>query len=64
MFDSAIANGAGNHLLKKLENFKEIVSDPDTKNELLKMEGTHKQKCIYALDKIQKAVGQVLNKMR
>lgn len=62
---SAVARGANNHLLKKLENFKEIISDPDTKDELLKMsDPTIKQKCTFALVKIQKAVELMLKKMK
>jgi len=63
-YDSAVEHGANNHLLKKLENFKEIISDPDTKKELLEMTEPQKQKCIFALNKIQKAVDQTLKKIQ
>jgi hypothetical protein len=63
-YNSAIVRGANNHLLKKLENFKEIISDPDTKNELLEMPESLMQQCTFALIKIQKAVEQMLKKMK
>jgi hypothetical protein len=63
-YNSAIARGANNHLLKKLENFKEIISDPDTKKELLEMPEIQKQKCTFALMKIQRAVEQIIKKIK
>lgn len=62
-FDSAIARGANNQVLKKIENFKEMISDPDTKDELLGMPENQQKKCKFALLKIQKAVDKMLKKM-
>jgi hypothetical protein len=40
-----------------------MISDPDTKEELLGMPENQQKKCKFALLKIQKAVEQMLKKM-
>lgn len=48
-YEAAIDRGANNQVLKKLENFKKMISDPDTKDELLEMPDNQQNKCIFTL---------------
>lgn len=62
-FESAVARGANNQVLNNIEKFKATISHPDTKKEILEMPETQRSKCKYALEKIQKAVEQILKKI-
>ena len=58
-YNAADARGANNRLLKNIEKFKTLITDPDSKREILKMPDNQKKKCRFALDKIQKAAEKI-----
>ena len=60
-YESALARGVNNTLLKRLHTFKEIIKDPDTKKELKAMPKPQLQKCIYELKKIQQGAEKILS---
>jgi len=51
-FESALAHGADNAILKKFSKFREYVYNPDIKYLINKMEKSQKQKCLYEIKKI------------
>ncbi|HCI29862.1 MAG TPA: hypothetical protein DE117_06785 [Fervidobacterium sp.] len=62
-YESAVASGANNLVLKKIEKFKEMILDPDMKDDILEMPGNQQKKCRYALLKINKSIEQILKKL-
>ena len=58
-FESAIAHGADNAILKQLIKFRDYVVNPDIKSLLKKMEQGQRKKCLYEIKKIMRASKQL-----
>jgi hypothetical protein len=59
-FENATAGGADSALIKRMENFKKWIGDPQTKKDIISMPKELRDKCKYYLRNIQKRVDELL----
>jgi hypothetical protein len=59
-YESAVAGGADEALIKRLEKFKKSIGDPQTKQEIESMSSALRNRCKFCLRHIKKRVTELL----
>ncbi len=55
-FEKAEARGVNNVLLQKMHRFREVIGDPDVREDLLAMPDGQQKKCLYEMKRIRAAI--------
>lgn len=61
-YDRAVSRGATNPWLKRLKNWREMICDPDTREDFETMKDEHRRKCVFELKKMQSGIGRLVSR--
>ncbi len=62
-YELAIHRGVTNVIYNRLRKFRENITDPELKKELLKMPNVQKNKCKYEIKKIKQAIDKIHDRL-